>query len=318
MDTELIMKRVIVTGATSMIGVSLIDALICDAGIEKIYAVIRPGSIRANRISESDKVKLVECDIKEYETLQEKISEKCDVFYHLAWARTSTYEESLEDMIVKCQNLQTVLYAVNVAEELGCRSFVGVGSQAEYGLSNGEPFAPQSICNPVRADGIVHLAAGKLAMKLSDIVGIDCIWMRVFSVYGIYDRQNSMIMDTIQKLVKGQKCAFTPAEQKWDYLYADDIGRAFYLVGKMVKGSHIYCVGAGKTKQLKEYINIIQKEINPDAELGIGILSYPKNPVMYLCADISDLQKDTGWEPEVSFEEGVHRICKFLKRPKEI
>ena len=35
---------------------------------------------------------------------------------------------------------------------------------------------------------------------------------------------------------------------------------------------------------------------------------------MNLCADINDLQKDTGWKPEVSFEEGIRNILEQIKR----
>lgn len=136
--------------------------------------------------------------------------------------------------------------------------------------------------------------------------------MRIFSAYGIYDRMNSMIMSTIEKLMAGERCSFTPAEQEWDYCHSTDIARAFYLAGK-VSGSHIYCVGSGKPKKLKEYIQVMRDIVNPGAELGIGELPYPHNPVMRLCADISTLERDTGWKPTITFEEGVSQIFEYLR-----
>ena len=41
------------------------------------------------------------------------------------------------------------------------------------------------------------------------------------------------------------------------------------------------------------------------AELGIGKLPYNQNQVMYLCADIEELTKDTGFVPEYTFEKGI-------------
>ncbi len=308
------MKKVLITGATSMIGCSLVEALLMDSDIARIYAVVRPGTSKMDRLPTDERITVIECDISEYSSLPLLIQDRCDVMYHLAWPRTATYEESLEDMLLKVQNLSAVLLAMRTAKELGCRSFVGAGSQSEYGITETKWFSPDTPCNPVRADGVLHLAACKLAMDFASTEGIDCIWMRIFSVYGKYDRPNSMIMTTIKKLMRNEDCVFTPAEQEWDYLYADDIGKAFYLVGKKVKGSHIYCVGAGATKPLKEYIHIIKSVVmNSSAKIEIGKLPYPDQPIMHLGADISSLCEDTGWKPETSFEEGITRIYEHMK-----
>ncbi len=313
------MNKVVVTGSTSMIGLALMESLLRDSEIDTVYAVVRPDSTKRILLPEDSRIKIIECDTKNYRDLANMIDEPCDVFYHLAWPRTPTYDESLEDVLLKTQNIQTVLYAADAAIKLGCRSFIGAGSQSEYGVYGDDPLSPDSVCKPVRADGIIHLAAGQLVMNMlkSSDSRIDCNWMRIFSVYGIHDRTNSMIMNTLAKLLRGEHCAFTPAEQKWDYLYADDIGCAFYLVGKKVTGSHVYCVGSGKAKPLKEYIETIRDIVAPGAKLGIAELPYPDDPVMYLCADISSLRRDTGWIPVVSFEEGISRIYNIFLRESE-
>ena len=226
------MKRMVITGATSMIGVALIEEAIKDPQTERIYAVLRENTEKENRIPSDGRIKKLYCNLDKYEKLPKLINEKCDVFYHLAWPRTATYEESYDDILLKCMNLQTILNAVKAASELGCKKFVGAGSQSEYGIINDGKMSPDIICAPVRADGIIHLAGGHLAGILAQKYNMICVWIRIFSVYGKYDRENSMISSTIRKLRKGEHCAFTLSEQKWDYLWAEDAGRAFYLAGK--------------------------------------------------------------------------------------
>ena len=34
---------------------------------------------------------------------------------------------------------------------------------------------------------------------------------------------------------------------------------------------------------------------------------------MYLCADVSELETDVGWKPEIEFSEGVRRIIESIK-----
>lgn len=307
------MKKIVITGATSMIGVALINAALQDASLQKIYAVVRPNTEKLDRVPNDPRIKIISCDIDSYENLPALVSDTCDVFYHLAWPRTATYEEGYEDIILKCQNIQTVLEAVRAASVMKCSKFVGAGSQSEYGVEYTGKLSPETPCHPVRADGIIHLAAGQLAQILSSKFGMSCIWMRIFSIYGKYDRPNSLISSTIAKLRNGEHCSFTPSQQNWDFLEAQDAGMAFYLVGERVTGNHVYCLGSGRTRQLREYIEIIRDAITPDAELGFGEIPYPPNPVMNLCADISTLQQDTGWVPRIEFEQGIHMICEDSK-----
>lgn len=311
------MKKIIVTGATSMIGIALINKALQSDKIERVYAVIRPNSCKVSRLMDDARIHIVPCEGSDYSNLASLIADQCDVFYHLAWPRTATYQENYDDIIKKYKNIQVELEAVNVAAQLGCHKFVGAGSQSEYGIVSSGMMGVDTPCNPVRADGVLHLAAGRLAMIVAKDLGIDCIWMRIFSVYGKYDRPNSMISSTINKLLANERCSFTKAEQIWDFLAADDIGEAFYLVGEKSQGNHVYCVGCGEARTLKDYIKIIRDVVNPDAELGFGDLEYPEDAVMNLYADISEIQKDTGWSPRTKFEDGIREVYEYKMKNRE-
>lgn len=290
-----------------MLGLALIEAALCDDDVEKIYAVVRPGSVKTRRICQSDRVEIVSCDILRYDRLPDLIPEKIDVFYHFAWKRTSTYQESTDDIVAKIYHLGGVVRAIEAAHRMGSAKFIGAGTQAEYGVTD-QILTPSSPCQPVRSDGILKLAAGQLAMAVSEKFGMDCIWVRVFSVYGKDDRHDSMVMTTVRKLSAGEECRFTACEQMWDYLHERDAGAAFWMVGKNVHKSCFYCLASGITRPLREYIEIIRDIVAPKAQLGIGALPYPEKPVMQLKADISDLERDTGWHPQVSFSEGIREI----------
>ena len=316
------MHNIIVTGATSMIGVAIVEDAIQNEKIGNIIAIIRPNSDRLDRIPRSNKVIVIEVDLDEYEKIPEILEKKgiqhsFSIFYHLAWSRTPTYSESYSDMLLKCKSIIGVLKAVNVAKTINCSRFVYIGGQAEYGIVKSDYIKPDTICNPVRADGISHYAAGKMAHILCSQYSITFIWVRVFSVYGINDRPNSMISSTIKKMMNNEKCQFTKAEQIWDYLYARDLGQAILLAGLKAKKDKIYCVGSGDAKPLKEYIEIIKQVVNPKMEIVFGELPYPDNPVMRLCPDISEFVKDTGWGPQTSFRDGIKEIYEHELKKKQ-
>ena len=122
-----------------------------------------------------------------------------------------------------------------------------------------------------------------------------------------------MVTSTIRKLIEGVKPSFTKGEQKWDYLYSEDAGRAFKLIGEKGKDGAVYCLGSGSARPLADYILMMRDAVNPDAELGLGDIPYGDKQVMCLCADIEALTRDTGWVPEMPFEQGIRNTVAWLR-----
>ena len=298
---------IVITGATSMIGVSILDAFL-KHGVNAVYAVIRPGSRNARRIPEDPRVRIIECAANQYGTLGERIQEPCDGFFHTAWEGTGSTRN--RSTIGQAKNILYTLDALAAAHALGCRAFIGAGSQAEYGRPDLPAIDETTPANPETAYGAAKLAAGKLSLIEAEKLDMDCFWVRIFSVYGRYDKPTTMVSQAIEKMKKNEPMAFTPALQTWDYLYSDDAGEAFWRIFERSKGRKVYCLGSGEARPLKEYILEIQKIVNPEAPVRIGDIPYRGNEVMHLCADISLLRNDTGWMPETSFANGIRRIAR--------
>ena len=64
----------------------------------------------------------------------------------------------------------------------------------------------------------------------------------------------------------------------------------------------------------REYIEAIRDAAAPGAEIGFGEIPYQEKQVMYLCADISDLEKDTGFAPRVTFAEGIEKTVDWCRK----
>ena len=303
------MKRVIITGPTGAIGIALIQTLIAN-GIE-VLAVVRRGSNRIENIPISELVEIVELDLADLSKLPEMVKKQYDAFYHLGW--DGTFGNIRNNMQGQLQNIQYSLDAVETAFRMGCKRFVGAGSQAEYGRVEGK-LASSTPTFPENGYGIAKLCAGQMTRILCEQKGMEHIWVRILSVFGPYDGENTMVMSTINKLLKGEKPIFTKGEQMWDYLYSKDAGKALKLLGKKGVDGKIYCLGSGQVRQLRTYIEEIRDSIDSNLELGIGEVPYVPNQVMYLCADIEELTKDTEFVPEYSFEAGIKETVDWCKR----
>lgn len=316
------MRQSIVTGPTGAVGMALLGRLLEEK--LAVAAVVRPGSSRKERILKAfggnPLLTLVECGLDELGSLSGKLTDsgfaigsrenrmQGFVFYHLGW--DGTFGNSRNNMYGQNCNVKYALDAVAAAADCGCDTWIGTGSQAEYGRVEGSlnaltpPF-------PENGYGMAKLCAGQMTRVMAKDAGLRHIWTRILSVYGPYDGENTMVMSTIRALLAGERPACTKGEQQWDYLYSGDAGRALYLLGQSGRDGKVYCIGSGKVRSLREYIEQIRDEADSSAQIGFGEIPYSDRQVFHLCADISELTKDTGFVPEVSFADGIRATIAY-------
>ena len=239
------------------------------------------------------------------------IKEKCDIFYHFAWK--GTVGDARNDMNLQVQNIKFAVDAVEAAQKLGCKTFIGAGSQAEYGRVSGVLHANTPV-KPENGYGMAKLCAGQMTKVLCKKYHIRHIWTRILSVYGPHDGKKTMIISAMNSLIKGQVPAFTKGEQKWDYLYSKDAANIMYLLGEKGKDQNTYCLGSGTARPLKEYIEILRKCVSPEGKIELGKIPYAENQVMYLCADILPIEQDLGYQCQYSFERGIEETYQWIKK----
>lgn len=300
-------ESAVITGPTGAIGMALCILLVNHN--VKVYGVVRPESPRKEQLRHIHEAAVVECDVSEIEKLPDLIP-SADVFFHLAWENTVGFGRN--DMDAQIRNIQYTMDAVRAAKNLGCKVFLGAGSQAEYGRTE-KKLAPNTPCFPENGYGMAKLCAGQMSRTECARLGIEHIWPRILSVYGPYDSDCTMIMSTIIRLLRGEKPSLTAGEQMWDFLCSDDAAEALYKLALYGRDGGIYPVGNGQAHPLREYIEVLRDAINPSLPLGFGDIPYGEKQVMHLEADISTLKKDTGFEPRVDFETGIRKTISYVR-----
>jgi nucleoside-diphosphate-sugar epimerase len=181
------MRQVVITGATSMLGLALIDE--CLYHNTGVLAVMRRMSPKRRLLPKSNLLKIEERDLCELGAWQGISPDIYDAFYHFAWEATNNQSRNFVD--AQYRNIEYTLDAVRLSQRMGCRRFIGAGSQAEYGRVDGV-ISPESRVAPDSAYGIAKYAAGRLSAILAQQLGIDFIWTRIFSTYGIRDMPSTM------------------------------------------------------------------------------------------------------------------------------
>lgn len=310
-------RRIAMTGPTGAIGMAIIQKCI-EEQIE-LLLITHADSPRNANIPKSQYVSLLYADISEYdkidvEELNLNDSQRYDAFIHLAWS--GTIGNGRNDMELQTKNIQCTLAAVRLAHRLGCKVFLGAGSQAEYGRVEGY-LSADTPAFPENGYGIAKLCAGQMSRILSEQLQLEHIWLRVLSIYGPYDGENTMVTSAIRGFLNGKETSFTAGEQKWDYLFSEDAASMIVRLLQNGRNGQIYCIGSGRYRMLKEYIKDIYQAVygkdGLEEELGIGKVPYGPKQVMFLCADVSEVENDIGAITLTPFSEGIRKTVLWYK-----
>lgn len=297
------MKRVVITGATSFIGIHLINQWL-DRESE-LYAVIRPNSKNRERIPRNERIHILEVDMEDYTSLPELV-DSADYFYHLAWE--GVRNPYRDDCAIQKKNYECALQAYESAKRIGCKIFLGFGSQAEYGMTSGL-VDEEYPCNPINEYGRQKYRACSELLNMADRDGIKLIWMRIFSLYGPFDYPGSLVMSSIEKMSHNEVIEMTAGTQLWDYLYVSDAAEAMVLLADHNCESGIYNIASGDYKPLRQFIEVIKRVLNSKSDLLFGIIPYGEAGPINLTPDSSKI-KGLGWKPQIDFEDGIKRIVR--------
>ena len=111
----------------------------------------------------------------------------------------------------------------------------------------------------------------------------------------------------------GQRPALTAGAQRWDYLYAADAAEAFWRMAVSGRNGAVYPLGGGRAQPLRRYMETLRDAIDPALPLGLGEIPYGPRQVMHLEADLTALQRDTGFRPRTSFAEGIGKTIEWIR-----
>ena len=302
------MRKVIVTGANGFVGTAVCKEL-AEQGIE-VIAIIRNEEEHIENIAGLPNLRIVYCDLANFSMLADLITDKdIDVFYHFAWVGSAGPLRG--DADVQLKNVQYTCDTVKACAAMGCKRFVFASSIMEYEIIAAMETATTPGINTLYCSAKV--AADYMARTLAGELGIDYIRAVISNIYGPGEMSPRLINTSIRKMLKGEHCAFSAGEQIYDFIFITDAAKVFMAIGEKGITNKTYYIGSQSPKPLKEFLLSLRDSVDPTIVIGLGEIPFNGVSLSYKEFDIHAVKNDTGFIPEISFEEGVRKTIAWIK-----
>ena len=214
-------------------------------------------------------------------------------------------------------NQPNITRVINMLEsDLGCRLFVEAGSQAEYGTVL-TPISEQTPCNPFSAYGKAKLETFQRLSELSAQLGIKYLHLRIFSLYGETDHPWTLVMSSLDKMLRNEAIDLSPCTQQWNFLYVKDATRQVvtlcdYALSRQDFRSEVFNIASDDSRPLKEFVERMKELAGSKSPLNYGAIT-PQN-VVSLLPDMTKTRNVVGTLSEYSFDNVITSILSNLNK----
>ena len=306
-------KKIVVTGGAGFIGSHIVDALVDQGALVTVIDNLSTGK-KENLSDVANKINFIVGDITDVELLNKAFVGAYAVVHEAAIAsvpQSIAYPKETFEI-----NVEGTSKVFRVAKEMGVDRVVYATSSAVYGDDPVMPKNETMKTGPISPYGQHKLANEITAQLFYNSFGLKTIGLRYFNVFGPRQNPFSEYSAVIPKFISLMKKGSAPSiygdgTQTRDFIYVSDIVEANMQALKTEKGfGEVFNVATGLKVSLNELVDKINTILG--TSLITTYLPAKSGDIKDSYADITKARSFLGFEPKVSFEEGLAKVVESL------
>jgi UDP-glucuronate 4-epimerase len=309
----------LVTGGAGFIGSHLCERLLTQGhtlvAVDNFNDYYDPRLKRRNveALLQSRGFSLIEADILELERLQQIFNKHSfDAVIHLA-ARAGVRPSIAQPLLYEQVNVLGTMHLLEMARQHEIPKFIFGSTSSVYGENRKVPFSEDdAVDNPISPYAATKKAGELVCYTYHHLHGLQVSCLRFFTVYGPRQRPDMAIHKFTQLLAAGQKVPmFGDGTTKRDYTFITDIVDGVCRALEHCSSYHIYNLGESRTIELRSLIELIAKNLGMEARIERLPMQPGDVPITY--ADVTRAQRELGYQPSTSIEQGVRLFVEWFK-----
>jgi len=178
-----------------------------------------------------------------------------------------------------------------------------------YGIPRRLPIGESDTAEPNNPYALTKRLAEQLCEFAAQYQGVAATVLRVFNVFGPGQRPEFLIPMVLRQLQEGREIKLLDLTPRRDYVYLSDVVRAFVQAGELKSGFHVVNIGSGASLSVGEIVDTIQNLARTKLPV-ISATVERKQEIPDVVADISRAHQILGWQPQLSFKDGMAQLLK--------
>jgi len=258
-------------------------------------------------------VKIIEMDICNGALLEKHVQEnKITHFLHLAAQAGVRHSiNHPEDYVTS--NLEGFVHVIEVIRRHPTIPLIYASSSSVYGLNKKIPFSESDPTDmPSNLYGATKKSNELVAHAYHHLYGISVTGLRFFTVYGPWGRPDMAYFAFTESILGGKPLKiFNEGQMKRDFTYIDDIVAGTLAAIDLGAPCEIFNLGNHKPEPILHLVELLEKKLNLTAVKELLPMQPGEVPVTY--ADISKSQKQLGFSPTISLEQGIGKFLSWYR-----
>jgi UDP-glucose 4-epimerase len=305
--------RALVLGGGGFIGSHLTNLLLLEG-----YSVVvfdRPGVVRYRAFSEDESIVWIDGSLESQADVERAVA-GCNVVFHLI-STTLPKSSNADPMFDVQSNLLGTLRLLDACRSASVKKIVFASSGGTvYGTPERTPIAESHRTEPVSSYGILKLTIEKYLALYHTLYGLDYCILRLANPYGERQRLESAqgaIAVFMGSILKDRPIhIWGDGSVVRDYVYIEDVARAFLAAAGHFGDQRLFNIGAGEGRSLNELLDAIE-HLHGSPVSRFYEEARPFD-VLRNVLDITHAAQELHWQPKVAFAEGLQRAYEWAKR----